>query len=644
MRTVEQFLGELEEERQYLNGKDRLEVVKHYRDKINIAMDYGDSAQKVLATLPTPQKIAEEVYASKGINYLEKRKKAKRRNQIFFAILNSIIILILLGGFITIGYFDIYYVIRLFVLIVKSFSFFNFIDTSLLILFNLSYIGILLIGLIYVFDLFYIMIMHLLETVLDAIFKEIKEYPFMDFTLSGTIEHLLKKKRLVLKVLIGCGIAFVVFGISGYATKGYIYRSMNNTIETRQTITIDEDINTVKIPENSMFIKITTSKDIDKVTFKYGSEFEDDFKYNIVDGSLTITPNKTQKFDILGFLSEPRQILEIILPVNTNVENINLTYSDGVLDIANVNEPNLNINISGINITAAFTNTTLNSLVANGTQMNLALENNKINTVDVIMKSGKYCGVSDNYQNIKIVNNLGTIILQKATFSVANIENTSGKAAIDRIDATTFNYQAIRSEDYFLDTYVNDFNLSVLYNSNVQINRVVVKNEFKIEEDGAYLKIDYAKCKTIIITGSSTTNNLYHLGEDVSLSGIETDSEDYESYTKYNDSAYNKLAIVKAETKDGRISMLSGSVYSIDFKLNKTSLEMATISLNDAYVSTSDSKINLTDISGKTFDLKTKGGSVVFYNDSEVSKASGLVLTFDGSQTMQDIDENIKRG
>ena len=54
-----------------------------------------------------------------------------------------------------------------------------------------------------------------------------------------------------------------------------------------------------------------------------------------------------------------------------------------------------------------------------------------------------------------------------------------------------------------------------------------MKNEFKIEEDGAYLKIDYAKCKTIIITGSSTTNNLYHLGEDVSLSGIETDSEDY---------------------------------------------------------------------------------------------------------------------
>ena len=83
MRTVEQFLGELEEELQYLNGKERLEVVKHYRDKINIAMDYGDSAQKVLATLPTPQKIAEEVYASKGINYLEKRKKAKRRNQIF---------------------------------------------------------------------------------------------------------------------------------------------------------------------------------------------------------------------------------------------------------------------------------------------------------------------------------------------------------------------------------------------------------------------------------------------------------------------------------------------------------------------------------------------------------------------------------
>lgn len=644
MRTVEQFLGELEEELQYLNGKERLEVVKHYRDKINIAMDYGDSAQKVLASLPTPQKIAEDVYASKGINYLEKRKKAKRKNQIFFAILSSIIILMLLGGFITICYFDIYYVVRLFVLIIKSFSFFNFVDTLLLILFNLSYIGILLIGLIYIFDLFYIMIMHLLEIVLDAIFKEIKEYPFMDFTLSGTIEHLFNKKKLIFKALIGCAIAFVVFGISGYATKGYIYRSMNNTIETRQTISIDETIKSITIPENNMFIKITTSNDVDNVTFKYGAEFEDDFIYEIIDDNLNVKPNQTHKYDILGFLNEPRQILEIILPTNTMIEQIDLAYNDGVFDIANVNEPNLSINISGINVTAAFTNTTINSLITNGTEINLALENNKINYVDVTMKSGKYCGVSDNYQSLKIVNNLGTIILQKTIFSLANIENTSGKAAIDKIDGTMLNYQAIRSEDYFLDTCVADFNLSVLYNSNVQINRIVVKNEFNIVEDGAYLKLDYAKCKTIIITGSSTTNNLYHLGIDVSLTGVESDSEDYEYYTKYNNSAYNKLATVKAETKEGRISMLSSSVYSVDFTVNKTSLEMTTISLNDAYVSTSDSQINLTDISGKTFDLKTKGGSIVFYNDSDESKASGLILNFDGSQTMQDIDENIKRG
>ena len=134
MKTIDQFLGELEEELQYLNAKDRLEVVKHYRDKINISVDYGNSIQKVLATLPTPQKIAEEVYASKGINFIEIRKKAKRRKQIFLSIINSIIILMLLAGFVTLAFYDIYYVVRLCILIGKSFNFFNFLDTLLLIL------------------------------------------------------------------------------------------------------------------------------------------------------------------------------------------------------------------------------------------------------------------------------------------------------------------------------------------------------------------------------------------------------------------------------------------------------------------------------------------------------------------------------
>jgi len=65
MKTQAEFLGELEEELKYLNAKDASQILKHYRDKINVALDYGESLQKVMATLPEPKKIAEEIYASK---------------------------------------------------------------------------------------------------------------------------------------------------------------------------------------------------------------------------------------------------------------------------------------------------------------------------------------------------------------------------------------------------------------------------------------------------------------------------------------------------------------------------------------------------------------------------------------------------
>ncbi len=70
MKTQGEFLNELEDALKYLNPKDRSEVLKHYRDKINNAIDYGETEQKVIATMPSPEKIAEEIYHSKGITYL----------------------------------------------------------------------------------------------------------------------------------------------------------------------------------------------------------------------------------------------------------------------------------------------------------------------------------------------------------------------------------------------------------------------------------------------------------------------------------------------------------------------------------------------------------------------------------------------
>ena len=47
MGKLEEFLLELETELQYLKPKDASEVLKYYRDRINIALDYGETIEHI---------------------------------------------------------------------------------------------------------------------------------------------------------------------------------------------------------------------------------------------------------------------------------------------------------------------------------------------------------------------------------------------------------------------------------------------------------------------------------------------------------------------------------------------------------------------------------------------------------------------
>ena len=88
MDKITEFLVQLEEELKYLKPKDLEQVLKFYRDKINIQQDYGESVDKIIASLPSPSYIAKEVYESKGKEYLNDRKKQIRKNQIIKSICN----------------------------------------------------------------------------------------------------------------------------------------------------------------------------------------------------------------------------------------------------------------------------------------------------------------------------------------------------------------------------------------------------------------------------------------------------------------------------------------------------------------------------------------------------------------------------
>ena len=53
MGKLEEFLLELETELQYLKPKDASEVLKYYRDRINIALDYGETIEHILSSYLT---------------------------------------------------------------------------------------------------------------------------------------------------------------------------------------------------------------------------------------------------------------------------------------------------------------------------------------------------------------------------------------------------------------------------------------------------------------------------------------------------------------------------------------------------------------------------------------------------------------
>ena len=82
MKTAIEYLQALEEELKYLPQKEVRNVLKVYQEKINNALDYGESIEKVLKDLPSPKDIAKGIYDSKKVNYLDRRQREYRRKEL----------------------------------------------------------------------------------------------------------------------------------------------------------------------------------------------------------------------------------------------------------------------------------------------------------------------------------------------------------------------------------------------------------------------------------------------------------------------------------------------------------------------------------------------------------------------------------
>ncbi len=158
--------------------------------------------------------------------------------------------------------------------------------------------------------------------------KQAREYKFMDFTISGSLETLLKKKKILGKILLGFTISIVLFGVASYTTKGYLYRSMNNLVEADKSVNIAGQINKITLNESEVFLKISSSDEIIQVKLNYGFEFDNKLNYEVIDGNLIIDSITTNRYDIFGLLDEPLPVIEIIIPTSMAVSNFDFTFNN----------------------------------------------------------------------------------------------------------------------------------------------------------------------------------------------------------------------------------------------------------------------------------------------------------------------------
>lgn len=637
MRTQAEFLGELEEELKYLNAKDASQVLKHYRDKINVALDYGESLQKVMATLPEPRKIAEEIYTSKGIEYVNKRKKELKRKQIFSTIISIVLLLLIVSAFFVLSYFVIQYIVQLSTLIGQSFSFFSFLDTGLLILFCLCYIGILIGIYIYVFDLFYIMMMHFLQDIFWLFRKKEKEYAFMDFTISSFLDTCTHKNKFVLKIMGIVALVWVGLGITSYATKGYIYRSFHDEASNTQTIEIEKDIKQIVIPSNASFIQIVESDVINHIKIEYTTEFAKDVTYKITEGSLQIAPLYIDTFDVLGLLDEPRPVIKISIPKTMTIESLDIALNDGILDIVDYHQKG-DLTIRGAKGTVAITRSSFDTCTIDGYGLTSAFEENKITNLDIKLESSKYYAVKDIYQNIQIQNHLGTLVLEDVQFESGNINNESAKSALNRVEASTLTFSSRVSEDYFQDSHFQNLVLTGNGNTKINLDRIIVEETLEGNFHADTIQINCLKTKLYQLSTEHTTIHINQLGRNTTATS--EDEHVQQKIDAYN--AFGAVCAVDATLKSGKIEILASDIETFHSTVQKTTVEMTQNTILETTTKTTNGKWIINDLDGKTIQMDVDGGSIMFFNDHIKSDIT-LEITGQIVKTALAIGENIKQ-
>ncbi len=636
MSSLKEFLYELSEELRFLPAKQVNEILKHYRDKVNVEVDYGANEEKVISEMKSPQEIAKSIYEMHGIDYLSKRKRISKIKNALNVVIFSLAFVASVVLFIVSSIFIISVLINMLTLIGSVFSFTKVIDIIISFIFTLSYFFVMTGLYIYIIDLFMVLFSILFGKILDSFDKTRgKTFPWMNFTINGWLNKITKKRNLLIKILGGVVLVFALSGITSYVTKGRVYRSINDINTNSETFILENPFESIQIKGNNAYIVLVTDNEITSPQLEYEYEFSN-MDYEITNNQLDIKVSRTKTYDFLGILKSPLPLIRIVVPTDFSIDklNINVEYGKIVLNqLANLTK---DVTIKTINAGISLNeNKISNEILIESDSSSIVTKANTINSLTIKQASGTLTMAEDNITKFNHQNGSSSVQLVNTYFEEYTLDNQSGSMYLERIKGKRITYTTSTSLNELYDIYFDEGEFIVKNTGSLKITRSLFNTEVSVESiSSSHQTISYMSSPQINLKGRSGQILCEYINHTYTRDKINKFDADYQPYIEeYNEKIQNANfdIILDINSSSANVSLSEIKAKELKFEIAKASTAMLNLDIETSKISATNTGVKINNFYGSTMNLKLLSTeynahtSVEYYNDEKSDIVVNLI-------------------
>ena len=323
--------------------------------------------------------------------------------------------------------------------------------------FVIMYFMAMIIILIYLVDLALLIINFLLGKFFH-LFPKLKEKfeKVEEFTISGTLEKVTKKKYFLGKMLLVFGILALLFGVTSLVGKGYLYRSFMDipNEKNEEVLDISNEIEEITLETTKAQVLLKKGENFQIIKT---SEFDRNFQLNQNGNKLEIDFDEKTNYDFLGILSEPTILITIIIPEEKALD-INLKINNGKIGLTEVNLKKSDIYLtSGELVIKDVDFTDFTFYTDSGT---LNSNSSKYEKANIEIVRGKYASSEDYFKDIYLQNGSGEVAIKQNKYEKFELKNISGTSIIQESTINQFDYHSVASILNMTEIVSKTFNTS----------------------------------------------------------------------------------------------------------------------------------------------------------------------------------------